>query len=145
MAALPDGGVVSGNYDGELLVFSLRDRAGPRRLKLSDVITSVAVLPGSGIVSGNDAGMLRICDLNSHTATRQLGGHAKRVTSIAVLPDGRIISGGCDRTLRLWDATSAEQVSCLHMDATPLVIVPDSARFSCVFDSLGGLHRVGFA
>ena len=111
VAALPDGRVVSGGWDGRVWVW---DPATPEAAQLElgshdGWVQAVAVLPDGRVVSGGDDGRVRVWDPATPEAAQfRLSGDDDddslvAVQAVAVLPDGRVVSGGDDGRVRVWD------------------------------------------
>ena len=112
VAVLPDGRVVTGGFDGRVLVWDpAAPGAGPVELGRHDgVVAAVAVLPDGRVVTGSggdDGGRVLVWDpAEPGAGPVELGRGEGGVAAVAVLPDGRVVtgSGGDDggRVL-LWD------------------------------------------
>jgi len=113
LAALEGGRVVSGGYDGRVLVWEpTTPDAEPVELGGHDgTVTAVAVLPKRQVISGGTDGRLRVWEPpEPETATpepdpdqAEIGHHELGVNAVAVLLDGRVVSGGDDGHVRVWN------------------------------------------
>ena len=104
LAVLPDGRIVSGSWEGVVLLW---DPAQPQQAITLEghagEVTALAVLPDGRIASGSTDHTVRLWDPSRKRQPVVFEGHSDRVTTLAVLPDGRIASGSQDQTVRLWD------------------------------------------
>lgn len=114
VAFSPDGSrIVSGSFDGKLLVWDARTgrSIGEPFEGHRGSILSVAFSPdGSKIVSGASDTTLRLWDAQSGQPIRDpLEGHRGTIRSVAFSPDGtRLASGSDDGTLCLWDVETGK-------------------------------------
>jgi WD40 repeat protein len=101
LAALPDGGFISG--DDKIRIW----RRGARPVVLeapTGMVWALRILPdGTLASSGSFDGTIRLWDLTKGVECGRLEGHASSVRALAMLEDGRLASGSEDRTIRLWD------------------------------------------
>ena len=109
MAVLADGRVVTGGYNGPMLVWDpARSRAGPAELgRHGDSVgaVAVAVLADGRVVTGEYDGRVLVWDPADPAASpAELGRHGGRVESVAVLADGRVVTGGDDKRVLAWDS-----------------------------------------
>ena len=109
--ATSDTGVrlVSGGWDGSVLLWSTTDSVGPRTLHHHDDSVSRVVLShgGAHVVTGDIAGTTRISGIDDGTSSDLSGDgrgrHLGMVLSIDVTRDGtRVVSGDTEGSLHLW-------------------------------------------
>jgi WD40 repeat protein len=109
LAALPSGGLISGQATGELTTWHLTAsphpalQPGSTRRVHTGAVCAIAPLGGARVASGGeDDGihLSRLPDLTALASSR----HAGFVRSLAVLPGNRLASASYDTTVRLWEA-----------------------------------------
>lgn len=129
VAALPDGGFLSGGEDGRIA----RWRGGsPNPVGVyaehSGPVAGLAVSgDGRQVLSASWDGTARVRPLSGGDA-RVLEGHGGPVNAVAFLPDGRPVSAGSDLTVRIWPAQEgggAPSVVTLPSSQNALATAPD--------------------
>jgi WD40 repeat protein len=119
LASLPDGRVISGEYESSrppgqadlpwLKLLRLWDPATPNvapvELALRDcAVRALALLSDGRVASGEDEGRVLVWDPAFPGAPPvELGRHPSAVHALALLPDGRVASGGDDGRVLVWD------------------------------------------
>ena len=152
MAVLPDGRVVTGGDDGQVLVWDpAARRADPVKLggdygpvKHDGPVYAVAVLPGGRVVTGGyDKRLLVWNPADPDAAPAELGRHDGPVYGVAALPGGRVVSGGYDKRVLVWDpARNPALVIQLNCSVTTLATAPHAPAGS----NLAIVHeRSGFS
>jgi len=108
VAVLPDGRVVTGGGDGQVLVWDPAEPAtGPFELGSHHLgsrrywVNAVAVLPDGRVVTGGDDGRMVIWDPAAPGARPTARRTHDWVKAVAVLPDGRVVTGG--KRVLMWD------------------------------------------
>lgn len=107
LAALPSGGLLSGQSTGELSMWQLVETPhlaleprGCRRVH-SGAVCSIAPLRDGRVASGGEDDGIHVTRLPDFTALASHR-HAGFVRSLAVLPGERLASASYDTTVRLW-------------------------------------------
>jgi WD40 repeat protein len=129
VAGLADGRVVSGGFDGRVLVWDpARPGSGPVELGHHDgSVLAVAGLADGRVVSGGSDGRVLVWDpARPGSGPVELGRHGDRVLAVAALADGQVISGGADRQVLVWDATTQGKVAQLSCSVIWLAAVQAS-------------------
>jgi WD40 repeat protein len=108
VAVLPDGRVVSGGYQGEILVWDLAaPDADPVEIGRHDRgVDAVAVLPDGRMVGVDQEGWLLIWDPKWPGAAPVELGHHERwgaAVALAELSDGRVVTGNAKGRVLVWD------------------------------------------
>ena len=105
LSVFPDGPVVTGGYDGRVLLWDSRDSdAAPTRLGLHDaaVVASVCLPDGRLVTAGMDRRVLVWHPNSPRKPLFQLGEEGEPVKALVALPDGRIAGGGEGGKVLLW-------------------------------------------
>jgi predicted 2-oxoglutarate/Fe(II)-dependent dioxygenase YbiX len=107
LAALPSGGLISGQATGELSAWQLHlaprpalDLRGTHRVH-TGAVCSIAPLSGGRVASGGEDDGIHLTQLPDFTVLASHR-HAGFVRSLAMLPDGQLASASYDTTVRLW-------------------------------------------
>ena len=107
VAALPDGGIVSGAGNGAVQVWNPATGTCEKLFSgHSSFVYSIVLLPDGRIASGSNDKTIRIWNLATASCEKILSGHSSTVCALALLPDGRIISGSHDKTMKIWNPTT---------------------------------------
>jgi WD40 repeat protein len=135
----PDGQtVLSGNMDGMLLLWSIRNGQKIHALHAHQGgVTSVAFLPdGKKAITGGNDGKVKLWDLNSGKKLVDFigrGGATERVLPIlcvAISPNGKLAAaGGIDEGIKIWEIDSGNLIHTLPGHAGPVKSItfsPDS-------------------
>jgi small GTP-binding protein len=108
VAMTPDGGsLVSGSYDGTLVVWDLT-RSKPIGhvcdSQAPDIACVAITAGGNRAVSGSSDGAVRVWDLTSGKCIGLLEGHTGPVTAVTISPDGATaVSAGEDDAILTWN------------------------------------------
>jgi WD40 repeat protein len=113
LAALPSGGLISGQATGELSAWQLTqaprlalEPRGTRRVH-TGAVCSIVPLGEECVASGGEDDSIHLTRLPDFTVLVSHR-HAGFVRCLTVLPDGQLASASYDTTVRLWPAgTSA--------------------------------------
>lgn len=120
LAVLSEGRVVTGGYDGRLLLWEA-STAGmtSRQVDAHDgVVYTVAALPDGRIASGSADRSVRLANPVGTDPPTDLGCHDGWVMSVAGLADGRVVSGGRDGKVRVWDPAAGAPSRAPSQDRT---------------------------
>lgn len=122
LAFLPNGTLVSGGYDGQLMWWNVAEESPQphRRVEAHQGwVRSVAVSPdGNLLVTGGNDNTVRLWSAEG-VAAGQCDGHTNHVYSVAFHPQsGRVLSGDLKGLVREWDLASREQLR--HFDSSTL-------------------------
>jgi WD40 repeat protein len=110
VAEFPDGRVVSGGYEGSVLLWN-SEHPGSRPTLLGCTnrrVLALAVLRDGRVVSsGTDGRVLAWDTARRSTDPLVIGQHGDRVRAMVAMPDGRVVTGGWDRgRVLIWDPSS---------------------------------------
>lgn len=112
IAILPDGGIVSGSYDGTMRIWA----ADGKQLALcqhAGLVSKIMVLSNGLIVSSSLDNNLYVWSADGrYLATCQ--GHEKQLCYLAELPDDTIVSAAYDGTVRIWTIQGRQKALCQH-------------------------------
>lgn len=127
LTVLPDGRVISGHADGQLLIWDPAVEGLPLKLgnQHSTVQGLVALDDGRVVTAGGDGQILLWDPEQPQTSGIRLGAHDGVVTRVVALADGRVASASSDGSLRVWqpDAPSSEP-----QEYRPEIPEPDGRR-----------------
>ena len=106
VVALGDRGVITGGYDGRVLVWDLAaPGAGAVELgRHAGSVRAVVVVGDGRVVSGGYDGRVLMWDPAAPgAAPTELGRQAGAIDVVVVLADGRLVTGGDDGRVLVWD------------------------------------------
>jgi len=119
IAASPTGRLmVSGDYNGKIVVWDARAGTKQRTLPERNVVMALAFAPdGESFASGGYNKTVDLWDSQTGEMIRELVGHKDYVSAIAFSPDGATIaSGSWDDTLKLWDSKTGRELRTVKHD-----------------------------
>ena len=122
---MPDGRVVSGGYDGRVLLWdpAAVGRAPVELGRHDDGIRAIGVLPDGRVITGGDDRRIRMWDPGEVRASpTEIGRHDGAVLSIVRLPDGRVVTSGEDRNVRIWSPALGRECARVSRSAVALAI-----------------------
>jgi len=138
LAALHDGRLAAGSYDGKVLIVDADASAVTATLEGHTAsVTVLVALPDGTLASGSDDSTVRLWDVSARACVAALAGHGGGIHALAVLADGRLASGAGDHTVRLWDvgARSCAGVLAGHISTvSALAALPDGRLASGSWD-----------
>jgi WD40 repeat protein len=125
LAVLPDGRVVSGGRDRQVLLWDPGDPGSPGELGSHDGwVRALALLPDGRVVSGGGDGRVLLWNPAELGSPGVLGSHDDWVRAVAVPLDGRVVSAGDDGRVLLWDVMTQTRLAQLSCSAKALAVGP---------------------
>lgn len=143
IAFTPDGRLlVSGSWDGKVVVWDLISDLPLMTYELSDEVWAVAVSPdGQVIAAGTADSRVTLSEISSGAIVRDFfvsdtkslprgAREACQVWAVAFSPDGRSLAAGCgDSTVRVWDLATGRQRALLgHVDQVRTICFSPDGR-----------------
>lgn len=120
VALLPNGNIISCDYDGTISIWTL-DAANNTFILVKKIdkahekkINKILPLTKDRFASSSDDKKIKIWNSKSNECTLTLEGHTSRVFPLLQINDNNIISGGKDGTIRKWDLNTGECIKTLE-------------------------------
>jgi WD40 repeat protein len=101
LAALADGGMASGGYDGKIKIWPKENTGEPVTLMHGSPVLSLAKLTDGRLASGGKDGSIKLWPKEGNREPVVLS-QGSQVLSLAALAKGRMASGGEDGRVKLW-------------------------------------------
>ncbi|KAF8055486.1 Plaa [Scenedesmus sp. PABB004] len=125
---MPNGAVVSGSFDGVVMVWDAASGAAVHTLRGHQYqVSGVVVLPNGDIASASIDKSIKLW--REGKPAGELLGHEGPVLCLAVSEAGELLSGSGDHTLRRWVGKSCAQVYKGHTDTVRSVAVLPGVGF----------------
>ena len=125
--------VATGNVDGVVRIWSVRNEREVASLNLGAPINRVAISPnGPQVLIASDDKTVLLWDWIKQQEVRRFSGHTSMVLAAAISADGRrTATGGADRTIRVWDFETGRLLKTLtgHADRVNAVAATDQGDF----------------
>ncbi|XP_062092853.1 uncharacterized protein LOC133798532 [Humulus lupulus] len=129
----PDGGIVSGGMDTQVLVWDLRTGEKVHTLKGHQLqVTGVALDNGDIVSSSVDCTLKR---WRKGQAVESWEAHKAAIQTIVKLPSGELATGSSDTTIKLWKGKTCTQTLAGHTDTVRgLAVMSDLGILSASHD-----------
>jgi WD40 repeat protein len=138
LAAMANGGFVSGGYDGSITRWSKDRSKEPIILQHGSEVHALLQLGAGQLVSGGANGLIKVWDDSSKGRTKEGGKvgepitfrHGGSVFTVIELSDGRLASGG-DGTIKIWPRNGTDEIATLYHGTRVLSLIElDAGRLA---------------